>query len=69
MHYCDWRHVRVLNLSDLRHAKSAEFIRQFKRLEQEVSFDSHSIFSLRRKNELVLKLTKHNAVPVIRAWV
>ena len=68
MHYCDWRHVRVLNLSDLRCSKSGKFFRQFKRLEEEVSFDSHSIFSGRRKNELALKLSKHNAIPVIRAW-
>ena len=68
MHYCEWRHVRVLNLSDLRCSKSGEFFNQFKRLEEEASFDSHSIFSGRRKNELALKLTKHNAIPVIRAW-
>jgi hypothetical protein len=68
MHYCGWRHVRVLNLSDLRCSKSNEFFKQFKRLEQGASFDSHSIFSGRRKNELALKLTKHNTIPVIRAW-
>ena len=68
MHYCEWRHVRVLNLSDLRCSKSGEFFKQFKRLEEEASFDSHSIFSSRRKNELHVKLMKHKAVPVVRAW-
>jgi hypothetical protein len=68
MHYCDWRHVRVLNLSDLRCSKSSEFFKQFKRLEEEASFDSHSIFSERRTTELALKLTLHSAIPVIRAW-
>ena len=68
MHFCEWRHVRVLNLSDLRCSKSVEFFKLFQRLEDEASFDSHSIFSVRRKDELRLKLTKHNAVPVIRAW-
>jgi hypothetical protein len=68
MHYCEWRHVRVLNLSDLRCSKSGEFFKLFKRLEEKASFDSHSIFSGRRKNERDLKLTKHNAVPLIRAW-
>lgn len=68
MHYCEWRHVRVLNLSDLRCSKSGEFFKQFKRLEEESSFDSHSIFSSGRKDELVLKLTKDKAVPLIRAW-
>jgi hypothetical protein len=67
MHFCGWRHVRVLNLSDLRCSKSGDFFKQFKRLEED-SFDSHSIFSTRRNNELALKLTKHNAIPVIRAW-
>ena len=66
MHYCQWRHVRVLNLSDLRCSKSGDFFRQFEELEAELSFDAHSVFSDRRKAELALKLTK--AVPVIRAW-
>ena len=68
MHYCEWRHVRILNLSDLRCSKSIEFFKQFKRLEEEHSFDSHSIFSDRRKDELTLKLTKDKTVPVICAW-
>lgn len=68
MYYCKWRHVRVLNLSDLRCSKSGEFFKQFKQLEEEASFDSHSIFSSRRKNELHLKLMKHKGIPVVRAW-
>ncbi len=68
MHYCDWRHIRVLNLSDLRCSKSGEFFKQFKRLEEEISFDSHSIFSGPRTKELALKLTNLKAIPVIRAW-
>jgi hypothetical protein len=68
MHYCEWHHVRVLNLSDLRCSLSTRFFKQFKQLEEEASFDSHSVFSSRRKHELALKLTQHNAIPVIRAW-
>ena len=68
MHYCEWRHVRVLNLSDLRCSKSGEFFKQFKGLEADLSFDAHSVFSDRRKDELALKFTKHKAVPVILAW-
>jgi hypothetical protein len=68
MHFCNWRHVRVLNLSDLRCSQSGEFFKQFRQLEEEHSFDSHSIFSDRRRNELASKLTKHNAAPVICAW-
>lgn len=68
MHYCAWRHVRVLNLSDLRCSISGKFFKQFKQLEGEAPFDSHSVFSTRRKHELALKLTKHGTIPVIRAW-
>ena len=68
MHYCEWRHVRVLNLSDLRCSMSGKFFKQFKQLEEEALFDSHSVFSCRRKHELALKLTKHKTIPVIRAW-
>lgn len=66
MHFCNWQHVRVLNLSDLRCSKSIEFLKQFKELEEEHSFDAHSLFSSRRKNELALKLI--DGVPVVRAW-
>lgn len=66
MHYCKWQHVRILNLSDLRCSKSGEFFQQFKALEEELSFDAHSVFSDRRKDELTLKLI--DSVPVIRAW-
>jgi hypothetical protein len=68
MHYCEWRHVRVLNLSDLRCPKSGVFFKQFKALEDDCLFDAHSVFCERRKGELALKLTNHNAIPVIRAW-
>ena len=67
MHYCEWRHVRVLNLSDLRCSKSNAFFKQYKALEVN-GFDSHSIFSKRREQELNSKLKRHKAVPVIRAW-
>ena len=68
MHHCEWRHVRVLNLSDLRCSKSGEFFKQFKGLEDEASFDSHSVFSIRRKNELALKMTSDKTIAVICAW-
>jgi hypothetical protein len=66
MHCCKWRHVRVLNLSDLRCSKSGIFFKQFKGLEDDFSFDAHSIFSDRRKDELASKLI--SGIPVIRAW-
>jgi hypothetical protein len=66
MHYCDWRHVRVLNLSDLRCAKSGTFFKHFKAAEEEHRFHAHSVFSDRRADELTLKLG--GRVPVVRAW-
>lgn len=66
MHHCEWRHVRVLNLSDLRCPQSGVFFKQFKGLEEEHLFDAHSVFSDRRTAELALKLT--SGIPVIRAW-
>ena len=66
MHYCEWQHVRVLNLSDLRCPKSGVFFKQFKELEEDLSFDAHSVFSDRRNDELASKLV--NGISVIRAW-
>lgn len=66
MHYCEWQHVRVLNLSDLRCPQSSVFFGQFKALEEGHLFDAHSVFSDRRTDELALKLI--GGIPVIRAW-
>lgn len=66
MHYCGWRHVRVLNLSDLRCSQSNSFFQQFRELEAEHQFDAHSLFSDRRTNELSRKLA--GRIPIVRAW-
>ena len=68
MHFREWQHVRVLNLSDLRSPKSAEFIKLFQRLEDESNFDSHSVFSDARTDELSLKLPKSKKTPLVLAW-
>jgi hypothetical protein len=68
MHFRGWRHVRVLNLSDLRSPKSAEFIKLFQRLEDEFNFDSHSLFSDARTDELSLKLPTSRKTPLVLAW-
>ena len=68
MHFLGWRHVRVLNLSDLRCSKSAEFFKLFQRLEDESKFESHSIFSDARTEELSLKLAKSKKMPLVLAW-
>lgn len=66
MHHCEWRHVRVLNLSDLRCSQSGVFFEQFMGLEDDFSFEAHSVFSDRRRDELALKLI--DGFSVIRAW-
>jgi hypothetical protein len=68
MHFRKWRHVRVLNLSDLRSPKSAEFIKLYRRLEEDSNFNSHSIFSEVRKTELAVKLPKSRKIPLVLAW-
>jgi hypothetical protein len=68
MHYCGWRHVRVLNLSDLRCAQSVEFFKQFQHLEESFGFDAHSVFSTRRNVELAGKLARPPEAPVVFAW-
>lgn len=62
------RHVRVLNLSDLRCTKSPLFIKQFRELEAEYHFDAHSIFSDSRQAELEKQLLQYKDITVVRAW-
>lgn len=57
------RHIRVINLSDLRTPKSAELFAALDRL----SNDGHSLFSNRRESELRRALGPGH-VPVLRAW-
>jgi hypothetical protein len=57
------RHIRVINLSDLRTPKSAELFATMSRL----GHDGHSLFSKRRATEL-RKALGPNHVPVLRAW-
>lgn len=68
MHYRQWHHVRVLNLSDLRCSKSSDFMKLYGRLEDESGFVSHSIFSEERKSELATKLTQCRTMPLVLAW-
>lgn len=61
----DYQHVRVLNLSDVRQAKSSEFIKQVYQLDNYI----HSIFSPERSIELrcAMRNLKTNA-PIVCAW-
>ncbi len=58
-----WNHVRVINLSDYREAKSGEFLK----LIVDAS-DSHSIFSEARREELAAALATRPGGFLIAAW-
>jgi hypothetical protein len=68
MHFCRWDYVRVLNLSDLREAKSSIFAKRFRALEAEHQYGEHSIFSNPRKLELTAALRRTPNAPIICAW-
>jgi hypothetical protein len=68
MHYRSWRHVRVLNLSDLRDPKSGKFVERYAALEAEEQSDIHCVFSKERSEELACRLGPKDRVPVICAW-
>jgi len=58
------KHAVVLNLSDLRNAKSQAFYKRIPELES--SFEAHSIFSESRYSEIESYL--QISIPVIAAW-
>jgi len=68
MHYCNWSHVRVLNISDMRDPKSGKFTERFIDIEKRTKFIEHSIFSDLRCSELKSKLTKNSNTHIICAW-
>jgi hypothetical protein len=68
MYFCRWNYVRVLNLSDLREASSASFVKQYRVLEQKHEYMKHSIFSTARAAELSTHLKRSTGAPIISAW-
>ena len=63
-----WGHVRVLNLSDIREAKSVEFARSYRKLEDTLGFTDHSIFAQGRRRELQSELRRGPRAPLVCAW-
>lgn len=68
MTYLNWQHVRVINLSDLREAKSPLFIKKFLLLEDEFNFSRHSIFATDRAAELATMLERKPNAPILNGW-
>jgi hypothetical protein len=63
-----WKHVRVLNISDLRDPKSPSFIAKTKILANLPGGTTHSLFSNVRKNERDQMLRRNPGAPFIIGW-
>lgn len=63
-----WKHVRVLNISDIRDPKSPSFITKTKALDEVEGGGAHSLFSKVRKNECEQMLNRKPGAPFILGW-
>jgi hypothetical protein len=68
MTHLGFRHVRVINLSDLRETQSQRFVRIVEELERDDKFSEHSIFSAPRRVELQTALRRKSRAPLVCAW-
>jgi len=68
MQHAGWQHVRVLNLSDLREAKSPRFISRCRELDRTHGFCAHSVFVPERATERIAKLRRKPHAPLVAAW-
>jgi len=68
MHYCQWSHVRILNISDMRDPSSGKFTERFIDIEKRTGFIEHSIFSGQRASELKSKFIVNSNTHIICAW-
>jgi len=68
MEAMDWKNVRVLNISDLRNARSKEFYKLLREVAKIPSGEKHSIFSISRKDDLEELWTLKDNAPVIATW-
>jgi hypothetical protein len=63
-----WRHIRVLNLSDLRDPKSAGFLKKAETLTGVMGGHTHSIFCRERAEECRRSLERKGDAPVLLGW-
>lgn len=68
MHYLGWKYVRVINLSDLRDARSDSFVQRYIAFERAAGGASHSVFSSDRSQELRRHLSRKSGAPIVCAW-
>ena len=63
-----WKHIRILNISDIRDPKSPSFIARTKALDGMEGGEAHSLFSKVRKNEREQLLIRKPGAPFILGW-
>lgn len=68
MQHKNWKHVRVINLSDIRQHKSEKLTVELNKYKLHSLNHEHSLFSVIRSAELVEVLEKVQGKPIILAW-
>lgn len=63
-----WKHIRILNISDIRDPKSPSFIARTKALDALPDGGAHSLFSKVRKKEREQMLQRKPGAPFILGW-
>ena len=63
-----WRHIRVLNLSDLRDPKSGSFLQKVEGLGEMMGGHTHSIFCRERSAEYSHALLRRDRAPILLGW-
>ena len=63
-----WRHIRVLNLSDLRDPKSGSFLQRLDLLSEIMGGHTHSIFCNERADECAHALNRKSGTPILLGW-
>ena len=63
-----WRHIRVLNLSDLRDPKSGSFLQKAEALGEIMGGHTHSMFCRERSAECSHALLRRDRAPILLGW-
>ena len=64
----DWKHIRVLNLSDLRDPKSGSFLQKAAALSGLIGGHVHSLFCEERAEECARSLERKTKTPILLGW-
>ncbi|MEN7973550.1 MAG: DUF1643 domain-containing protein [Verrucomicrobiota bacterium] len=64
----DWRHIRVLNLSDLRDPKSGSFLQKVDALAGIMGGHMHSMFCRERTAECTHSIRRKGNTPIMLGW-